>query len=62
MSRSVIDVLNEFAVASAAAFLAYMAFETFWHAGLFGLITYLIAIRTRVIEDVVRRGSATNGR
>jgi hypothetical protein len=53
MSRFAINVLNEFAVAGAAAFLAFMAFGTGWHAALFGLLTYLIGIRTRVIEDAI---------
>lgn len=48
---SVTNMLGKFfdhaLVAAITAFLGYMAFDTFWHAGLFGFIAFLISVRAQ---------------
>jgi hypothetical protein len=48
---------NTLTMAAIAAVLSYMAFGSFWHAGLFGFLAFAInAVGNRVIDELRKAG------
>ncbi|SJM33075.1 hypothetical protein BQ8482_330210 [Mesorhizobium delmotii] len=49
------DLRETLAAAAVGAFLGFMAFRSFWHAGLFGFLAYGIsAVGNRVVWELQR--------